>query len=75
MIEVYRVTLIAVLKIEIHIFLMTVHLNRLQRNAKRRLKQESHYIKKSCKAIANKLKDVRERKRVETLTLEVRKLK
>ena len=74
-VETYRVTFIAVLKIETYISFIAIRLNRLQRNARRRLKQKSRHIKKFYKAIANKLREIKERKKVETLTLEIRKLK
>ena len=71
----YRATPIAVLEAETHIPPITVHLNRLQRNARRRLEQGSRYIKKSCKTIGDKLRGTRGRRRAETLTPGVRKLK
>ena len=74
-IEVYRVIFVAVLETETHILLIAIHLNRLQRNTRRRLKQESHHIKKLCKTIENKLREVRERRRIETFTSEARKSK
>ena len=62
-IEVYKTTFISILETEIHISSIAIQLNRLQKNARRRLTHCSSHIKKFCKAIAKKLREARERRR------------
>ena len=64
----YRATPVPVLEAETHIPPIAIQLNRLQRNARRRLEHSSGHIKKSCKLIAETLRGARGRRRNAALT-------
>jgi hypothetical protein len=63
--DVFRVTLISVLKVKTYIISMNIHLNQLQTQTRFRLRIElcATFITDSCKAIAYKLRDCIERRR------------
>jgi hypothetical protein len=73
--DVFRVTLISVLKAETYIISMNIHLNQLQTQARFRLRIEfcATFITDSCKAIAYKLRDCIERRKQHRNTLDEQK--
>ena len=64
----YRATPISVLEAEIYVPPIPILLNRLQRNARRRMKHSSRHVRKSCNVIVKKLKGTRGRRRAAAST-------
>ena len=69
----YRATLVSVLKVETYVPPISILLNRLQRNARRRMEHSSRHVRKSCNVIAEKLKGSRGRRRAVVNTPDSRK--
>jgi hypothetical protein len=63
--KIFRVTLVSMLEVEIHIVSMNIHLNQLQTLSRFRFRIEfiAKYIAKSCKNIVYKLRDRTNRRR------------